>query len=76
MAFKPKPFSRPSVDLGGEKREWRDVPPSTLRPGDTVVDFGVIDSVVDDGHGFHMFHFISGRSVVFSKDTVRAFVQA
>jgi hypothetical protein len=38
-------FSRPSIDLGAKKREWREVPVNTIRVGDMVIDMGKIESV-------------------------------
>lgn len=55
MAGKPKPFSRPSMTLGGGTpvtREWQHVTPDTLSVGDTVADFGLLTKV-DEGI-FHM----------------------
>lgn len=45
---KPKPFQRPSVDLGGAptaKREWRQIPASRIQEGDTVPGIGVVREV-------------------------------
>jgi hypothetical protein len=45
--FKPKPFSRPLVDLGQtEKRMWQTVPAKRLRPGDNVQGIGVLGEVL------------------------------
>lgn len=46
---RPKPFSRPSIDLGGEKREWRTVPWDDIYPGDLVADEGLVESREDIG---------------------------
>lgn len=72
----PKPFSRPSIDLGGEKKAWVNVVPTLLKPGDLVQDYGLIVSI-DYPHtdtGFTIVNFASGRSVTFSRDLVRAFI--
>lgn len=50
--FKPQrpknQFSRPSVDLGAPnvKREWQVVPATMIEPGDTVPDFGIVETIV------------------------------
>lgn len=40
-------FSRPSVDLSVPevKREWQVLPATHIEPGDTVPDFGIVESV-------------------------------
>lgn len=79
MAHIPKPFQRPGVALSdGVKKEWRDVPPSTLKPGDLVTDYGLVESVEApaSAEDLPVIHFASGKSVVFHWDTVKAFVQA
>jgi len=41
---KPKPFSRPSINLGGgPKKDWQEVEVQVLVRGDTVRGFGTID---------------------------------
>lgn len=45
----PKPFARPSIDLGGGstsvKREWKWVPATDIMPGDTVPGLGIVTHV-------------------------------
>lgn len=41
----PKPFARQSIDLGGEKRDWKDVEANELRVGDTVPGVGLLQIV-------------------------------
>lgn len=44
----PAPFQRPSISVSGgdyTPREWQHVRPSTLVPGDTVAQHGVVLSV-------------------------------
>jgi hypothetical protein len=41
----PKPFQRPSIDLGGPKKEWLEVPASMVRWGDIVVDHGRVVAI-------------------------------
>lgn len=38
----PKPFHRPTIDLGATKRVWATVPVTSIRIGDTVPDIGVV----------------------------------
>lgn len=46
---KPTPFSRTSVTVGqSEPRVWATVAASSLTPGDTVPDIGVLTSVAVD----------------------------
>ena len=53
MAYKPKPFSRPSVSLGtgarSEQRVWKDVPVLSIGPGDLVPGIGLIASFEHKG---------------------------
>lgn len=42
---KPKPFSRPSIDLTSHHREWRYLHPSDVRSGQTIAGVGVIKEV-------------------------------
>lgn len=45
--LKPKPFSRPTVNLGfTENRMWQNVPAQRLRPGDTVQGVGTLEEVL------------------------------
>lgn len=44
----PKPFSRPSVAIGGkpeERREWRNIPAHALGEGDVIPDLGLVTQV-------------------------------
>lgn len=46
---KPAPFARPTINsTGGKpvKRYWKDTPVNDLKQGDTVADFGQVESVV------------------------------
>jgi hypothetical protein len=53
---KPKPFSRPSISLGGapvEKKEWKSVPVGSLRVGDLILGHGAITRLYEvDGYYF------------------------
>lgn len=76
-----KPFSRPSVNLGGAKKEWREVEARTLLVGDLVMSLGLITSVVaEDPANFDdivQVLFLSGeRKVYHGTEKVNAFVQA
>lgn len=51
MAQLPKPFIRPSVDLGGVTREWRSIPANKVKVGDTIPDLGVITQTTTDRDG-------------------------
>ncbi len=44
---KPKPFVRPSIDLGSPtiERVWQNVPVTHVSPGDMVADFGRVKEV-------------------------------
>lgn len=43
MKRKPKPFTRPSIDLsGGVKRAWKHLPVCELEAGDQVAEFGEV----------------------------------
>lgn len=41
----PKPFSRPSIDLGAPERAWQDTTWDKLRAGDIVPDYGVLEKI-------------------------------
>lgn len=44
MPKPPKPFSRPSISLGSDKkREWQHVPVEELVEGDVIADFGELE---------------------------------
>lgn len=46
----PAPFSRPSINATGGKpvkRSWKDTSIVDLKPGDTVADFGTVESSVE-----------------------------
>lgn len=75
-----KPFSRPSVDLGGAKKEWREVEARTLLVGDLVMGLGLITRVAaEDPASFDdivQVIFLSGeRKVYHGAEKVNAFVQ-
>ena len=58
---KPKPFSRPSVNLGfsSVKRDWKIVPVATIEVGDLVPDYGKVTEVFKNSEEI-TFHFIEG----------------
>ena len=74
MAFKPKPFKRPGVEIGNHTgRVWLSVPAERLEEGDIVVDLGAVVHVDLD-----LFHvnclFFSGAVRAFGHtESVRAF---
>jgi hypothetical protein len=72
---KPKPFSRPSISLGGgEKKEWREVNVYSLKPGDIVRGFGAVEQVSDYGDGVVIIWRNETRSYLSPGDVVTAFV--
>lgn len=46
---RPAAFQRPSIDLGGEKREWRTVPWDDIYEGDIVAEEGLVSHREDKG---------------------------
>lgn len=38
----PKPFKRPSIDLGGPHKAWKNIPVTDVRVGDIVSDVGLV----------------------------------
>lgn len=86
---KPKPFSRPSISIStgatGDKKEWRDVPPESVKPGDLLLGHGLVvggtftEVTLDDDPGTPVkvvvYEMKSGKQVrVQNQETVRAFV--
>lgn len=72
---KPRPFTRPSVSIGEDapKKEWRLSHAGTLREGDVVKDFGLIEKLEVLGGAFQ-FTNPAGASTMFGWATeVRAF---
>jgi len=45
MAYKPKPFQRPRIELGEHKREWGNWRVSDLVRGDVIPDVGEISYI-------------------------------
>lgn len=45
MPTKPKPFKRPSVDLGKVPKSWKDLPLRYVRVGDIVLDKGAVAAI-------------------------------
>lgn len=66
----PKPFSRASISIPANavKREWANVLPATLRPGDIVAGWG---EVIEAGEDFLVFQ--SGKRSVRPDSPVPAF---
>ena len=58
---KPKPFSRPSVNVGfsSVKRDWKIVPVNTISVGDIIPDYGKVTEVIQTVDEV-VFHFIEG----------------
>ncbi len=44
MPHIPKPFQRPSIQIGAPGRSWQEVSPLQLSPGDIVPDHGRVES--------------------------------
>jgi hypothetical protein len=72
---KPKPFSRPSIDLGsGPKKEWQEVEVQALQPGDTVRGFGAVVKIDTDESLVTSIDWANGRTSIFdARDVVTAF---
>lgn len=52
MVHIPKPFKRPSIEIGAPGRIWQEVYPLQLAVGDIVPDHGKVDGIkVSSGEG-------------------------
>lgn len=74
----PKPFKRPSIDLGGPKKEWREIDVWWVREGDIVRDLGMVASTTIGGDSATevRLSFLSGNRVWFgAEEKVIAFVE-
>lgn len=73
---KPTPFSRPSIDLGGGSgRAWKTVRAETLVKGDTVADFGLVESVLLTGYMVWATNAFEAEHAWKASDEVFAFVK-
>lgn len=73
---KPKPFSRPSINLGGgPKKDWQEVEVQALVRGDNVRGYGTIEWVGWNDFGDAVtILWVNGKSTVFAPfDKVTAF---
>lgn len=72
---KPKPFSRPSIDLGSPKKDWREVSVYSIREGDMVRSLGLVLQVWDAPDGVAI-KFKSGDVHFYAEgDVLTAFVR-
>jgi len=74
---KPKPFSRASVEISTEKREWKSTPVYSIQVGDLVHGNGrgTVTQVSDSPEGIRLF-FQNGNSENFSEgESLFAFVK-
>lgn len=73
----PKPFARPSIEIGGAKREWRIVPWLAILVEDIVPDWGVcVERRIHDD--LITLEFAGGKSLMLrigNTETVFAFVK-
>lgn len=72
----PKPFSRPSINLGGgPKKDWQEVEVQSLVRGDNVRGYGSIERVDwDDMEQTVTILWVNGRTSLFAQfDKVTAF---
>lgn len=74
MPHKPKPFKRPSIELGTHGRTWQDLHPLRLRPGDIVAGKGQVAAVVEDE--FISVTFLSGEVETYDESSSKVFVFA
>lgn len=73
---KPKPFSRPSVNLDRVSREWMNVRASRVTVGDTIGGYGQVHFVEETPTGLVMFEAGQGNQVTFARtDLIWAFVE-
>lgn len=74
---KPRAFQRPSIDLDRSvTREWREVRWLDLEEGDTVADYGVLESITKHTEDFWAFYFPHKMASNMRSDvTVLAFVK-
>lgn len=61
---KPKPFSRPGINLDKSTKQWQTVTADRLSVGDTVADHGEIDNLERHGNNFYV-HYVSGSVAVY-----------
>lgn len=77
----PKPFQRPSIDLGAPKKEWRMALPHELSPGDIVQGrnlgqvvesspYDDLDFIITFKNGYELIW--SARSTVYAFTAVRS----
>lgn len=73
----PKPFSRPSINLGGppEKREWHHTPTSAIAADDIVSGKGKVVKV-ESYDSYVCIHYLSGEDTLYDEnDQVFAFIK-
>lgn len=74
----PKPFSRPSINLGGgPKKDWQEVEVQVLVRGDTVRGWGTVEWIdIDHQEPMVTITWVNGRTSVFDPyDVVTAFTE-